>query len=798
MMRSLCRYRLYSMVLACAVAVPLGVTAPRTVNAAAPLVVTTTTDAAPPCTATAFSLRCAIAQANADGSGDTIAFHIPLTMPGCGPVSIRGAAVTVCTIAPAHPLPTLTAGNTTIDGYSQTGAVSNTAPFTAGDNAIITIRLDGTHAGAGADGLDLAGSHNTVSGLSITGFVTTYSPTQGQIGGNGVATTGSNETVQGNLIGVMPDGITVGANQFAGVNVLGPGGGETVGGTLAAAANVLSGNGLCAGGDCSGFGVYVSGGTGTAVVHNYIGTSAGGRGTLPNDATGMVVLTNDNRIAGNVISANGGDGFLLAGSGNLVVGNKIGTDATGTKGLGNHSHGIEVQGPNNILGGTAAGAGNTISANGDTGLVLEAAGNVVQGNRIGTDMTGAGALGNGFAPSATFLGQPINGTDGLTVCSGPNTIGGVTRGAGNVISGNAGNGLSLVSDGNLVQGNVIGANAQGTAALPNGVDGIGFGGQFTAGTGFCQQAPQIGGNNNTIGGTARGAGNLISGNKAVGIEIVQGSGNVVQGNGIGVNAALTAPLPNGGHGVSLGGFCDNGVCHGSSHNMIGGTSAGAGNVVSGNGGDGIHIDGLGNGISNVVQGNGIGTDTTGTAALGNVGSGVVVGNGAVNDSIGGAASGAGNVIAHNGGAGVLVGTGASDTGTHSAVQRNAIFANGGLGIDLAPQGTVTCASAPPGPNDNTPCPTVTRATTAVVRGTACAGCTVEVYRASNEADDQGHGEGHVLLGSTTATTGGAWSLTLAAGQVTAGQRVTASATTPVSFQAPAETSEFAANAVVAP
>jgi titin len=398
-------------------------------------------------------------------------------------------------------------------------------------------------------------------------------------------------------------------------------------------------------------------------------------------------------------------------------------------------------------------------------------------------------LGNGFAPSAIFLGQPINGTDGLTVCSGPNTIGGTAAGAGNVISGNAGNGVSLVSDGNVVQGNVVGANIWGTAAISNGVDGIGFAAAPLAGTGFCLQAPQSGGNDNTIGGTAPGAGNLIGGNTATGIEIVQGTGNVVQGNRIGVNAALTGTLPNGGDGVSLGGACNDGVCHGSSDNTI------AGNVVGGNGGDGIHLDGLGNGVGNVVQGNAVGAGASG-ASLGNAGNGVFAGDGAVDDAIGGTTAGAGNVIAHNGGAGVLIGTGTADTGTHSAVQRNAIFANGGLGIDLAPQGTVNCATAPPGPNDYTPCPTIAHATTTAVSGAACVGCAVEVYRASVEADDQGHGEGQAFLGSVTAGANGAWSLALTAGQVAAGQQVTASATTPVGFQTAAETSEFAANATV--
>jgi hypothetical protein len=83
-----------------------------------------------------------------------------------------------------------------------------------------------------------------------------------------------------------------------------------------------------------------------------------------------------------------------------------------------------------------------------------------------------------------------------------------------------------------------------------------------------------------------------------------------------------------------------------------------------------------------------------------------------------------------------------------------------------------------------------------VRGTACAGCTVEVYIASNEADDQGHGEGTIYLGSATADRSGTWSLALAGGRLSPGQYVTATTTTQATSSTPAETSEFAANVAV--
>jgi parallel beta-helix repeat protein len=766
------------------------------VAAATTLTVTTAADTAPPCAVGALSLRCALTQANADGSGDTIAFNISASDAGCKPMDVHGASVAVCTISPTSRLPRLTASSTTIDGYTQPGAAPNSRPFQAGDGAVLTVRIDGAGAGPAVDGLTIGGTGNTVRGLSITGFVTFFSPSQGQVGGNGITLVGSGAVVQGNFLGLLSDGQTGAPNQFVGVSVQG-GSGNVIGGSDPVAFNVLSGNGFCSGGDCSGFGAYVWSGSATRIVGNYIGTTAAGRARLPNMATGLVVLADNTAIASNVISGNGGDGVLVGSQHNVFSANKVGTDVTGSARLGNHSHGLDVQGPNNQIGGATAGAGNVISANGDTGLVLTTAGNVVQGNRIGTDAAGTANLGNGFVPSAIFLGQLINGTDGIVVCVGPNSVGGTSAGAGNLISGNAGDGIALVSDGNTVQGNTIGTDISGSVALSNLGDGVGNLAKVFQGVGFCQQAAQFGGSNNTIGGAVPGAGNLISSNKAHGINLVKSSNNAIAGNRVGTNAQASAALPNLGSGIFVNGFCDGALCTGSSGNTIGGTSAGSGNTVAGNGGDGIHLDGLGNGQNNLVQGNRIGVGTGGSS-LGNGGNGVFVGDGAVNDAVGGTVSGAGNVIANNSGSGVLIGTGSSDSATRGPVQRNITRNNGGLGIDLAPQGVVDCTTPPPGPNSYTPCPIVNPVTTPQVTGTACDGCTVEVYIASDEANDQGHGEGAKFLGAVVAGPTGSWSLPLTPGQVSAGQKITATATTALSFQAPPQTSEFAANAIVGP
>src|SRR5438094_6507449 len=215
-------------------------------RAATTIQVTTTADLAAPCSG-AVSLRCAILQANADGAGDLIGFQIPAADPGCT------GTPAVCTIRPASALPVLSASATTIDGYTQVGATPNTNGVTAGNNARLTVRLDGSGAGIGVDGLVLSGAGDTVRGLSITGYLLCFTcsgnPGQ-QSGGSAVVIESTGDAVTGSFIGLMPDGRTAAPNEFAAVHVTGSGGSATVGGLTADAANVLSGNKQCAGGDC--------------------------------------------------------------------------------------------------------------------------------------------------------------------------------------------------------------------------------------------------------------------------------------------------------------------------------------------------------------------------------------------------------------------------------------------------------------------------------------------------------------------------------------------------------------------
>jgi hypothetical protein len=196
--------------------------------------------------------------------------------------------------------------------------------------------------------------------------------------------------------------------------------------------------------------------------------------------------------------------------GNQVLGNYIGTDLYGRAGLGYHNNGIDVAGDNNTIGGSKTGARNLISGNGRDGVLIDsgATGNLVQGNYLGTNAAGTLALPNGT---------------GLEILGPSNTVGGTAAGAGNLISGNGGDGVLINNGatGNQVQGNKIGTNAAGLTALANGSQGVDI----------------LDGSNNTIGGSAVGAGNLISGNTFEGILLESGAtGNQVQGNIIGTDA----------------------------------------------------------------------------------------------------------------------------------------------------------------------------------------------------------------------------------------------------------------------
>jgi CSLREA domain-containing protein len=654
------------------------------------------------CDATHCSLREAINAANASAGLDTIVFAIP----GLGPHTIQPTSV----------LPTITDA-VIIDGYSQTGAIPNTNGPGLGSNADLMIELDGSLAGAGTNGLTITAGNSTVRGLVINRFESIFAGNpQSRKGIAIMLTTSGGNVIEGNFLGTDVPGTSALENGGAGVFVDGVPG-NVIGGTTPQARNIVSGNG---------------GGT----------------------------------------SGVGAHGIVLSGigaSGNLVQGNFIGTDITGTVALLNAGSGVSVSAPDNTIGGTAPGAGNLVSGNGigisiGTGGGTGAERNVVLGNRIGTDVTGTVALGNVGRGIHTFAG------------GNQTTIGGDMPGAGNVISGNRGDGVLMIGSENKLQGNFIGTDATGTADLGNEGDGIeaAFGHYL-------------------IGGTTPDARNVISGNQRNGLVLSgpSGTNNVVQGNYIGTDVTGAVALGNGDAGIRTNAV---GL-------TIGGTLAGAGNVISGNGSHGIFLDCCGD-IR--VLGNLIGTDVTGTIAMGNGGDGVRVDSSG--HRIGGRGSArAGNTIAFNGGSGVFVESNPfSFNFERNAVLANSITANAALGIDLDPAGITPndAGDADLGPNRLQNYPVLTF----VASG---AGTTIEgtLNSAPNEVfkldfffnsacDPSGHGEGEAYIGSADVTTdaGGDTSFTvLFPSPVPAGSFVTATAT-----DSNNNTSEFSACAMVPP
>lgn len=461
-----------------------------------------------------------------------------------------------------------------------------------------TVQLVGASAGP-SSGLRLfAGSDgSTVRGLVINRF-----------GDFAIRIDGSGSNViQANFLGTDVTGTAAAGNGNGGVMVLNASG-NLIGGTNAAQRNVISGG--------NNYGVYIQGSaSGNTVAGNLIGTTATGTAPLGNVTGGVVIYGATGNLiggpapgAGNVISGNSGGGVFIStatAAGNRVQGNFIGTDRSGRVALGNGTSGVKIDGATaNFIGGANAAARNVIAANGEAGVFLNGAvSNLVQGNFIGTDATGTNALGN------TFAGVTLAGASG-------NVIGG-PAGAGNVISGNQQDGvfLSTNSAWNQVAGNLIGLDATGAVALTNEFDGVAL-----------NNAPS-----NVI------SGNAISGNADYGVWILgaNATGNLLQGNVIGTDATARAAQANLLSGVRIE----------SPGNVVGGADPALRNIISGNAQDGVTLLGAA-AAGNVVQGNFIGTDGSGTFALPNLRAGVGLSD-APGNLIGGAAAGAGNLLSGN-------------------------------------------------------------------------------------------------------------------------------------------------------
>ena len=361
--------------------------------------VTTTADTG------AGSLRQAITDANGSAGADTISFNIV----GSG----------VHTITPVTKLPNITEA-VTINGYSQPGASANTNAPNQGSNAVILIELNGQNlTGFSGQALDVAALGVTIRGLTINRCQ--YAAIQVLTGGNGAV-------IAGNFLGTDPAGSFRPGVQNFGVAIDGATG-VVVGGTNPADRNLISGH------DSVGILLNDSSGSNAVIRGNLIGTNAAGTSAIQGvfNESGISIRVGTGVAIGgttaaerNVISGQRNTAIVLGYTVGSVAaqatirGNFIGTDVTGTQPIAN-GYGMAVNSVNNIIGGSAAGAGNVIAASthyaitGDGGNAA-----TIQGNFIGTDTTATLDLGN------TEGGIIIGGNDWI--------IGGTAPGEGNVIA----------------------------------------------------------------------------------------------------------------------------------------------------------------------------------------------------------------------------------------------------------------------------------------------------------------------------------------------------------------------------
>jgi len=401
------------------------------------------------------------------------------------------------------------------------------------------------------NGIILAGSANNVIGGNST---TEGNVISGNIQG-GIVLNGSGtrlNVIKGNLIGTNAAGNNYMSNH-TGIIFMSQANSNTIGGASATERNIISGN--------LEIGIYTEASDSNIIIGNYIGPDITGSGTFKQgdtlvQANGIEfnTVSRSNRLGGynagegNVVSGNRVYGMVYYGnvSKNSVIGNYIGTDATGNAALPNTT-GICVDGGSNHN----PMINNVLSGNISYGLFIVTTGtfyNELKGNKIGTNAAGTDSIPNNI---------------GLLIGGGTkyNTIGGNIPSERNIISGNRYDGIEIADIGtrfNNITGNYIGTDVTGTIAIPNHI-----------GIGFATNPSQ-----NTI------SNNLISGNNYLGMILYEHSdSNQIFGNIIGLASDSISPLSNGVSGIVL--------AKGSSYNVIG--KENNGNIIAYNDTSGISV-----------------------------------------------------------------------------------------------------------------------------------------------------------------------------------------------------------------
>jgi len=393
---------------------------------------------------------------------------------------------------------------------------------------------------------------------------------------------------------------------------------------------------------------------------------------------------------------------------------------------GSPGNGIDVVGTNDVVIGTEPGHDsvssdrNFIRANAGDGIHISgsnATNNTIAYNIVGTNTAGSAAAANGQV--GIYMGNLSN-----------NTV--IT---GNLISGNSWAGVWLDNTRAVtITNNTIGANIGGTAAVPNGHDGV---------------AITDGASGNVIGLVDEVASpNLISGNTQCGVRIRDGAtANLVDGNRIGLNAAGNAAIPNGHAGVCI--FNANG-------NYVGTSLAGVNQFISGNTREGVYVENTND--TWIGQTNYIGVASDWTTPLGNGLQGVMLVS-TTNTLV------FSRRVFYNGGAGIAL-TGPA-TAVGNELEPGAVYGNVGLPVDLGNDGPTPNDpdDADSGPNTLLNYPVINASAGSIVTGTACANCRVVLYRAVG--DPARPGGGGVYISRVTAGASGVWTATLPTGLTSA-------------------------------
>ena len=477
---------------------------------------------------------------------------------------------------------TVPAARNVISGNLDDGILVTSA---GGDGAVIRgnyIGLDvggTTDIGNASNGIEIDTTSSVVVGGDdaddglVDGTVNARNVISGN-DANGVFITGASDlnTIEGNYIGTdfTGDSVLVG-NTLDGIVIEG-GTNNVIGGSTAGAGNLISAN--------QRFGILITDpSSSTTIEGNLIGTDPTGELDRGNVQSGIdIARSPNNTVHDNVISGNDENGIILSGAGainNTVSANFIGTDDDGESPVANQLYGVLIMddASSNTIGGDTVGAGNVVSGNSSRGiridgLVSDPTNNLIQGNFIGSDVTG-------------LLG--ISNSVGIEILRAPdNTIGGTTALARNVIVGNASHGINVNGgNGTVIRGNYIGLGSDGETPVPNVSGALNLAGSITNALiadnvigsgrdGVVIVGPGVDGNtfeNNLINTNASetlvsgfinvdginvngGINNLFLNNTIAraqhyGIVLTGGaSGNIFRGNAIGTNSAGTLDFGN--------------------------------------------------------------------------------------------------------------------------------------------------------------------------------------------------------------------------------------------------------------